>query len=75
MDVSNDNKPNAEAGPDSEIEMDFRQAAIEDLTCCTLCGTELKFEQNIDYMALAVTEHASCPSCGIPLRAREHKLH
>ena len=42
---------------------------------CCLCGTELIFHHEIDSLDQSVKENASCPSCGIQLKEREHLLH
>ena len=43
-------------------------------TCC-LCGTDLVFHHEIDCLEQLVSEKASCPSCGVQLKEREHLLH
>ncbi len=46
---------------------------MEECTCC-LCGHDLHFEHQVDFIDLKVQESAACPKCQIVLRQREHIL-
>lgn len=48
---------------------------IEEETQCTLCGTGLLFQYEIEPYNLVVEEVAHCPSCKIQLKNRSHRLH
>jgi len=50
------------------------QLILEDLNHCCLCGSKLVFKHKIDYLSLNVREDADCPSCGIRLKTRNHRL-
>ena len=47
---------------------------IEDENSCCLCGTDLKFQHKVDYMALTIKEDAHCPTCKIQMKTSEHVL-
>lgn len=47
---------------------------LEDYCKCSLCGTDLSFYHQIDYVTLNVTENATCPSCMIQTRTRDYTL-
>lgn len=63
-----------------DFERDFvsteeeREMTIEGHNTCCLCGSDLKFQHQIDYMTLVVKEEAHCPSCRIQMRQRDHTL-
>lgn len=61
----------------SKNEISFEQEhdlIIETQNTCCLCGTALNFTHKVDYVTLKVQEDASCPSCMIQMRSREHIL-
>jgi hypothetical protein len=47
---------------------------IEEENHCCLCGTQLKFEHKFDYASLTIREDASCPSCRIQMKSKEHGI-
>lgn len=51
------------------------ETTAEELNSCALCGTNLKFDHEVNYSRLTVREHAHCPACQIRLRARDFVLH
>lgn len=53
---------------------DFRQAHLEDLRDCPICGTELEFTSVTHFVSLRVQEEAHCPNCQIRTRSEEHCL-
>lgn len=59
---------------DLSNETEERQLMIEDQSSCSLCGTELKFQHQVDYMTFTVQEEAHCPSCRIQMRKQHHTL-
>ncbi len=50
------------------------QIIIDDQNHCCLCGSKLVFKHKIDYLSFDVREDADCPSCGIRLKTRNHRL-
>lgn len=47
---------------------------IEEHTTCCLCGTELKFTHQVDYLNLEVTEDSFCPGCQVQMKRRNYIL-
>lgn len=47
---------------------------LDDENNCCLCGSNLKFSHNVDYLTLMIKEDAHCPSCKIQMKSKEHKL-
>ena len=47
---------------------------LDDENNCCLCGSDLKFAHNVDYLTLTIKEEAHCPSCNIQMKSREHKI-
>ena len=50
------------------------QPIIDDQNSCCLCGTKLIFKHKIDYLTLDVREEADCPTCGIRMKTKNHRL-
>lgn len=47
-----------------------REAFLQDVNHCCLCGHQLRFEHLVDFLQLTVLESASCEPCKIQLRKR-----
>lgn len=47
---------------------------METEKCCSLCGSDLKFDHNIDHIKQEVTEEAKCTMCGIRNKKRYFAL-
>ena len=47
---------------------------IDDENNCCLCGSTLNFKHSVDYMTLRIKEDASCPSCMIQMKSKEHSI-
>lgn len=47
---------------------------VEAETSCSLCGSNLKFDHQIDHVKKEVTEEAKCTMCGIKNRKRHFAL-
>ncbi|MEK7357653.1 MAG: hypothetical protein AAB250_14475 [Bdellovibrionota bacterium] len=47
---------------------------LDDENNCCLCGSQLDFKHNVDYLTLKIKEDAHCPSCQIQMKSREHTL-
>lgn len=47
-----------------------RETFLQDQNCCCLCGDQLKFEHQVDFLQLSVIESAECDACKIKLRKR-----
>ena len=47
---------------------------IEHMSRCCLCGNELKYHHETDYVMRTVREEAHCQSCGIRTRKESHSL-
>ena len=48
---------------------------VDNETSCCLCGTELTFHHEVDWLTQKVKEKAQCPSCGVQTKEKEHQLH
>lgn len=53
-----------------EDAMSPREAFLQDQNCCCLCGDQLKFDHQVDFLQLTVIESAECDACKIKLRKR-----
>lgn len=42
---------------------------------CCLCGGELTFKHEFDFLNLKVQEASSCPKCHIEVSCKDHLLH
>ncbi len=51
-------------------ELTPREAFLQDVNHCCLCGHQLKFDHLVDFIQLNVIENASCSPCKIQLRKR-----
>ena len=47
---------------------------LEHMTRCCLCGSELSFHHETDYIMLTVREEAHCNSCGIRNKKEAHTI-
>ncbi|MCB0414782.1 MAG: hypothetical protein KDD50_10640 [Bdellovibrionales bacterium] len=47
---------------------------LEDYNHCVLCGTELEFTHIAHFIHQTVEETATCPSCDIQTRQKQHSL-
>lgn len=61
------------AQDNSEVQH-YVETFVEDHTTCCLCGTELKFDFNIDHTQNKVLEQAACPCCHVQMKQKEHNL-
>lgn len=52
-----------------------REQFLDDYHHCCLCGSELVFTHNTNFIALDVKEEAFCPSCNIRTKQNDHRLH
>lgn len=52
----------------------YREQYLEEYKNCLLCGTELVYHHNTDFIYQTVEEQALCPHCKIPTKKHEHKL-
>lgn len=50
------------------------EIVLDDENNCCLCGSNLKFNHQVDYLTLTIKEEAHCPSCNIQMKSREHVL-
>lgn len=55
-------------------EKEEHQFILDDHNTCCLCGTQLEFKHEVDFLNLKVRENATCPSCKIDLKPKEHTL-
>ena len=46
----------------------------EECSCC-LCGNDLVFDHDFNFLKQTVIEISSCPECKIDMKTKEHKLH
>lgn len=42
---------------------------------CCLCGSELEFQHEFDFLNLKVSEKSSCRQCHIDISNKDHTLH
>lgn len=47
---------------------------IEHMSTCCLCGGELDYHHETDYLLLTVREEAHCHSCGIRTKREAHTI-
>lgn len=52
----------------------FLDLFLEAEQCCSLCGSNLTFNHNIDHIKQEVTEEAKCTMCGIRNKKRQFAL-
>jgi len=50
------------------------EVILDDENNCCLCGSNLKFKHEVDYLTLSIKEDAHCPSCNIQMKSRSHTL-
>lgn len=55
-------------------DLNFREQFLEEYFNCLLCGSELEYTQNTDYIYQIVEETAQCPNCKISTQDSCHKL-
>jgi hypothetical protein len=78
MDTSN--KPKTIATIDVNMVMpkitktEWMQEVLADHLQCVLCGSDLVFKHQTDFIAQTVTENAHCPSCQVRNRQSAHRL-
>jgi len=53
---------------------DYRAQFLRDYHHCSLCGTELVFTHNTNFISLNVKEEAFCPACHICTKQENHCL-
>lgn len=58
----------------SQPKNDRHEQIIEHLTRCCLCGNELKYHHETDYIMLTVREEAHCQSCGVRMRKESYTI-
>ncbi len=63
----NDNKAYVSENSEHEI-------VLDDENNCCLCGSNLQFKHEVDYLTLTIKEDAHCPSCNIQMKSRSHTL-
>ncbi|MCC7405635.1 MAG: hypothetical protein IT288_14645 [Bdellovibrionales bacterium] len=51
-----------------------REAFLEDYHHCCLCGSELIFTHNTNFLTLEVKEEAFCSACNIRTKQDQHRL-
>ncbi|MCB0392093.1 MAG: hypothetical protein KDD58_12430 [Bdellovibrionales bacterium] len=52
----------------------FREQYLEEYFQCILCGTELVYTHDTDFIYQTVEEKAHCPHCKIESKNHSHKL-
>ena len=55
-------------------EYTFSEICSDDYLKCALCGQDLKFSHQIDYLVLKVKEEAQCTCCNIKLKVRDYRI-
>jgi len=50
------------------------QFFIVDQNHCCFCGSKLVFKHQVNRASFDVREEADCPSCGIRMKTRIHRL-
>ncbi len=55
-------------------EITERDQYLDEYTNCILCGTELEYEHQTDFIYLTVDEQANCPHCHIQTKQKSHRL-
>ncbi|MCB0355828.1 MAG: hypothetical protein KDD40_02415 [Bdellovibrionales bacterium] len=56
------------------VEINFREQFLEEYFHCILCGTELEYAHETDFIYQTVEEKAHCPHCKIESKNIAHKL-
>lgn len=54
--------------------IDPREQFLMEYNNCPLCGTELYYTHNTDFIYLDVKEEAHCPHCNIKTKTDSHRL-
>ncbi len=64
--LENDDLAAGPMGPEDALST--REIFMQDHNCCCLCGEQLNFKHQVDFLQLTVIESASCDACKIKLR-------
>ena len=56
------------------VELNFREQYLEEYNNCILCGSELEYSHDTDFIYQVVEEKAHCPHCKIESKNQSHKL-
>ncbi|MEQ1664683.1 MAG: hypothetical protein ABL927_04835 [Bdellovibrionales bacterium] len=54
--------------------VDPREEFLDDYHHCPLCGNELIYTHNTQFIHNFVTEEAQCPSCNVKVKNNQHSL-
>ncbi len=52
----------------------YSEIGVDDYLKCALCGQELKFSHQIDYLTLSVKEEAHCACCKVRMKTRDYTI-
>ncbi len=63
-----------DANQESNNQYSFSEICSDDYLKCALCGQELKFTHQIDYLNLSVKEEAHCACCKVKLKSRDYTI-
>lgn len=55
-------------------DIERREAFKEAVNNCPLCGHQLKFQVDIDYLSLKIKEDCLCQECQLQIRSDVHDL-
>lgn len=53
---------------------EIKEIQMQNLEQCNLCGTDLQYTHDIDYILQKVVEQPHCPGCGIKPKKNTHVL-
>ncbi len=65
---------NLKGNNESEDQYSSSEICSEDYLKCALCGQDLQFTHQTDYLSLSVKEDARCACCNVKLKSRSYIL-